>query len=456
MPRRRLTTIIKPTVTLIIDARENQQSVSKTIHDSAKNWQDGLEQIILIGELPNINFTELYPKIARQTVATKADFFQLLKSLETNLICYVPPGTNPNKHLPEITSISSNFLAPFPPNASLPEETAKEMPLNAVPWLASTNLIKLALPQLQTSDNWTVLEIANTLEKLGLQFQWGAVCASEANIPALQNYSKIPLNINSKVLALIPHYGCETWLNQCLKSLLNQTRPLDGIVVIDDASPQPPVSIVEEFPNVTLLRSPLNVGPYRLIQQVIEDTDYDAYLFQDADDWSARERLEKLLYTAQETGAELLGTQEFRILEEQSLLIPVCYPLNVNQALAEKPGHPLLHPTSIVTRDLVMRLGGFATKLRFGGDTEFLLRAALAAKIANLPYYCYFRRKREGSLTTAPKTGLNSLARNELLSKLKHRALANYAALREGKQLCLSPLEKDLPIQLSHVTGPKL
>ena len=46
---------------------------------------------------------------------------------------------------------------------------------------------------------------------------------------------------------------------------------------------------------MTLLHADRNVGPYRLVQQVIEDTDYDAYLFQDADDWSAPDRLEQLL-----------------------------------------------------------------------------------------------------------------------------------------------------------------
>ena len=52
---------------------------------------------------------------------------------------------------------------------------------------------------------------------------------------------------------------------------------------------------MRRHPGVTLLHAAENVGPYRLVQQVIDDTDYDAYLFQDADDWSAPDRLEQLL-----------------------------------------------------------------------------------------------------------------------------------------------------------------
>lgn len=86
------------------------------------------------------------------------------------------------------------------------------------------------------------------------------------------------------MLAIVTHYRCEAWLNRCLESLVNQTRASDRIVVIDDASENLPISIVKQFPQVTLLASSVNVGTYRLIQQVINDTNYDAYLFQDADD----------------------------------------------------------------------------------------------------------------------------------------------------------------------------
>jgi glycosyltransferase involved in cell wall biosynthesis len=237
---------------------------------------------------------------------------------------------------------------------------------------------------------------------------------------------------------------------------VTQTRLPEGIVVIDDGSGKPPVTIVEEFPSVTLLNSPHQVGPYRLIQQVIDDTNYDAYLFQDADDWSTSDRLSNLLHAAEVSGAELVGTQELRVFEEESKLNPVVYPLDVNAALAEKPGHPLLHPSSLVARNLVQRLGGFATGLRFGGDTEFLLRAALVARIVNIPDYCYFRRKRVGSLTTAPDTGLDSPVRIELLKTLKNRALTNYTACRKGQLPCLEPLVKAEPIVLSHITGPQL
>ncbi len=265
------------------------------------------------------------------------------------------------------------------------------------------------------------------------------------------------LTRDSSVLALVPHYRCEEWLEDCLESLVEQTRPLDGIVVIDDASDKPPVKIVRRFPGVTLLVAEENSGPYRLIQEVINRTGYDAYLFNDADDWSARDRLDVLLEAAEATGAELIGSQEVRILTDEAEALAVSYPLDVNAALREQPcSFPLLHPTSMVSRSLVMRIGGFATGMRFSGDAEFLRRAGYAARVVNVPDYLYFRRKRAGALTTSPETGLDSPARKQVQQLLWARARENAALCAAGRPLRLQPITMAAPVGLAHLRGPEL
>ncbi len=461
--------ITQPTMTLLIQSGKDEVNVIRAIEHLGKNQLISYPEIFIID---NSLFTKkLYLNDNRKRIKFINDFLENTSVIKTDIVGYIPASLIPSSSLPKITS---NFLAPWVSSVTLPQETAIELSGEPVGWILSTSLAQRVLPQLGGTENWTVLAIANALEGNRIAFEWQSVSPSNLSdfslssldIKSLKANELTPqinpspigtsLTLNSKVLAVVPHYQCEIWLDRCLRGLMAQTRPLDGIVVIDDGSGHPPITIIEKFPNVTLLTSPINVGPYRLVQQVIEDTNYDAYLFQDADDWSSCERLEKLLHAAAFSGAELIGTQEFRVYEEDSKLAPVCYPLDVNQALAEKPGHPLLHPSSLVTRDLVMRLGGFATGLKFGGDTEFLLRAAFVARIINVPDYCYFRRKRSGSLTTSPDTGLDSPVRVQLQMRLKNRAYANYAAIREGRQLELSPLVKAEPLRLFHVTGPPL
>jgi glycosyltransferase involved in cell wall biosynthesis len=265
------------------------------------------------------------------------------------------------------------------------------------------------------------------------------------------------LTKESRVLALIPHYQCEEWLEDALASLEQQTRPLDAIVVIDDASESPPLEIIERHPRVTLLHAERNVGPYRLVQQVIEETDYDAYLFQDADDWSAPDRLEKLLAAGERTGAELIGTQEIRVFCEEPEVTPIAWPLDVHKQFAVKPtAFPLLHPTSIVTRDLVMELGGFASGLRFSGDAELLRRAQHVARVVNVADHCYYRRIRENSLTTASATGLRSPIRQQVMEMLWEQARRNAAAAAAGQAPDLSPIRTAPPVRLRQLAGPAL
>jgi hypothetical protein len=265
------------------------------------------------------------------------------------------------------------------------------------------------------------------------------------------------LTRQSTIAALVPHYHCEQWLDDCLSSLAQQTRPLDAIVVLDDGSPAPPVDIVKAYPHVTLLAAPDNVGPYRLLQQAIDDTDYDGYLFQDADDWSGRDRLERLLAEAGRTGAELVGCQEALICCDIAEVQPVRYPLDVNRELAMKPGlFGLAHHASVVSRDLMVRIGGFATGLRFGGDSELLQRAVHAARVRNVPQCCYFRRERQGSLTTDASTGMASPERLALSATLRWRAATDAAARSEGRSISLLPSATAGPVVLTHLAGPAL
>lgn len=353
-------------------------------------------------------------------------------------------------------------LAPWLPPPRFPTETAQASFEMAMAWLAGTDLVAASFASLPQDHPWSLLDIAADLERQRIPFSWRVWAGmTESWTPFwAQSWPDTPTPppapSSPTVLAMVPHYRCEPWLRRCLAALVNQTRPPDGIVVVDDGSPVPPAEIVAEFPSVTLLTAPATVGPYRLVQQVIQDTAYDYYLFQDADDWSLADRLAHLLAAVENTQADLIGTQELRWDSQLGHLIPIHYPLDVNLALAEKPGHPLLHPTSLVRRQLVMKVGGFATGLRFGGDTEFLLRAAWVGRILNLPSYGYLRQKRPHSLTTDPHTGLDSPARHALLQALKQRFYNNQTAHHQGHPLDLTPLCQSPPISLKHHSGPGL
>lgn len=379
----------------------------------------------------------------------------LLNEVRSQRVAFLPFGACFNHPLWRLIPVDRPSIMPWVEYRPLPNRHSQAHPSPTRGWLASVSFLR-QLKSTTPPRGWGLLNISAHSRQFDQTLVWASpyVTSPDHALPAGNGSGK--LNKDSRILALVPHYRCEKWLEECVQSLVMQTRPLEGIAVIDDGSQRPPLEILLRFPQVTLLASAENVGPYRLVQQVISSTDYDGYLFQDADDWSTYDRLEILLTEAERAGAELIGSQELRILYDETDPLPVCYPLDVNAAFRQHPGFPLLHPTSLVSRDLVQRLGGFATGLRFGGDTEFLHRAAHVARIVNVPRYCYFRRVREGALTTASDTAIGSPARDELGNQLEEWILENnpYSARREADTL--KPFAVAQAIHLTHMSGPRL
>jgi glycosyltransferase involved in cell wall biosynthesis len=278
------------------------------------------------------------------------------------------------------------------------------------------------------------------------------VTTTEASVARIHR----PLSTASTVLALVPHFRCEQWLAESLCTLVSQTRPLDGIVVIDDASPEPPVEIVADFPQVTLLRSNRNAGPFALDQEVIDKTAFDAFLFQDADDWCRDDRLAVSLEEAERSGAGIVATQAVRIDCEAGEATPTTFSYDVNARLLDNPiAHCLVLGAGVVSALALETIGGLATGLRVGADTELIQRAAHITRIVSVPDHCTFVRKRPGSLTTSAATGSGPI-REAALQALQERALENVRRAAVGRPPLLEPTRAGPPVRLEHVLGPLL
>jgi len=267
------------------------------------------------------------------------------------------------------------------------------------------------------------------------------------------------VNRNSSVLGIVTHYECEEYLPIAIASLINQTHPLSNIVVVDDASPKSPIDIVSRFPAVTLLRSSKNVGPFALIQNIVDTTNYNAYLQQDADDWSSKERLALSLDLAAMTGAGIIGTHQVNIGQREGGLHQelIEHPEDAGRAYRENAaGWYMTWGTTLCSRDLFRDLGGLATGLRLEADSDFFRRACFISKMLNVPEFCYFRRLRPQSLTQGKATGHQSAERLREREQSFMQLRANVEALKRGDPIDLQPLSRIPAVRLKHEAGPLL
>ena len=241
---------------------------------------------------------------------------------------------------------------------------------------------------------WDLMSIAANNWKYGYPVRWPCVAAGDADYgPAV---SDPILTREARVLVVVPTFRHDDLLPRCLNALMDQTRTPDAIAVIDDASGKPPVDVVRAYPDVTLLEAERNVGPFGLLERIIDMTDFDAYLVQDDDDWGTNNKLARQLELAEWTGAEMVCGQQLevfhpdhlnpqqRAVAEHGALLQVNYPLDLNKTM-KTPEYGMPHSGTLYGRALWERIGGFETMHRLTCDTDFLWRARFAGS--------HFRRK---------------------------------------------------------------
>lgn len=126
-----------------------------------------------------------------------------------------------------------------------------------------------------------------------------------------------------KVSVILTIYNREKYIEKCVRSLLDQTLDNVELVVVDDASTDASLSILnsvlEDYPNrkplVQLICLEKNAGRAVARQTGLNHVKGEYVIHVDSDDWVDRDMLELLYLTAKETDADIVGcnvTHEYR------------------------------------------------------------------------------------------------------------------------------------------------
>lgn len=105
----------------------------------------------------------------------------------------------------------------------------------------------------------------------------------------------------------IPCYNAGKYLDRCVASILNQTYPIQTILVVDDGSKDDTAAIAAKYPQVKLIRHQVNRGLAAARNTAWQnlDTEYIANL--DADCVAESDWLEKLMRNIEATDSNLAG-----------------------------------------------------------------------------------------------------------------------------------------------------
>lgn len=207
-----------------------------------------------------------------------------------------------------------------------------------------------------------------------------------------------------RIALVMPAYNVAGFVGAAIESVLAQTHRDWILRVVDDGSTDDTVAVVSRFRDRRIrLVKQVNAGVSAARNRGLATIDGAAVLFLDADDWLAPDALERLEATLQANpeavaaygGYSFMSEDGRRRLETKSGPFPsgVLLERLLVRNLFTNGGHVLIRA------EVVRRLVGFRSDIRYGEDWEFWCRLAalgpFAAAAGSEPLL--FVRRRGGS-----------------------------------------------------------
>lgn len=174
---------------------------------------------------------------------------------------------------------------------------------------------------------------------------------------------------NSKVTVIIPFFNAEPTIQTALDSILNQTWKNLEIFLVDDASTDKTLSVVEPYvrddPRMHLIKSETNQGPYLARNLALKQASGDFVTCHDADDWSHPKKIELQVQHLLNNPSVLANTSQLARAFS-----------NLKFTRRGNPGYYIQKNMSslMFRRQPVMDKIGYWDSVRFGADGEFLRR----------------------------------------------------------------------------------
>jgi glycosyltransferase involved in cell wall biosynthesis len=187
--------------------------------------------------------------------------------------------------------------------------------------------------------------------------------------------------MNESVSAVMAVRDGERWVTSAIESLVDQTRPPDEIVVVDDGSTDRTLDVLSDldrrFPSLLVVLTQPNRGAAAALNRAIGASSGEFVFNADCDDTFLPNRVADSIAIAGRTGADMVGGQFIgrvgrsnRIGMSRFATDPATIAINIGRGL-----DPVAHATMMIRRSSYDRFGGYRRLVR-GEDLELMLRWA--------------------------------------------------------------------------------
>jgi len=190
-------------------------------------------------------------------------------------------------------------------------------------------------------------------------------------------------------------YNGVTHLKKSIDSILNQTFKNFEFIMIDDASIDSSLQIIQSYQakdnRIILIRNEKNLGLTKSLNKALTIAKGKLVARQDADDLSVETRLEKQYEFLMENPDIILISSSASIIDSKGNEIhPKHYKLSSEQIEKYlRRQNVIVHGSVMFRKNEIMELGGYREHFRYAQDYDLWLRIIDKHKIYILPEYLY-------------------------------------------------------------------
>lgn len=227
-----------------------------------------------------------------------------------------------------------------------------------------------------------------------------------------------------RISAVIPAYNSSGFLLRAINSILNQTQPVDEIIIVDDGSTDETKKVLGRLDHQIVYIYQDNAGPSVARNKGIECAKGDWIAFLDADDQWVHTKIEKQLQLIKKNpGLAFVAGDMAEINTRMEITVPSVLDkhglksfFEKNQDLSVPDAMNLLLKknfiptgTVLVKKEVITSVGSFNPKIRYGEDLELWAKVAATYPMACMPEVLMLRTRHETNATSATENMLKDL-----------------------------------------------
>jgi glycosyltransferase involved in cell wall biosynthesis len=192
---------------------------------------------------------------------------------------------------------------------------------------------------------------------------------------------------------IIPNYNRVDLIGETLKTILNQTRPPEEVIVVDDGSTDGSIDLLRTFEPRIRVITQTNAGPGAARNRGFAAARGRYIQFFDSDDLCALNKIEVQLAALESTGADVAYSPWLQAQIQDGLALYRQLPLQQRPLPARHPPEfyfvrswVTVFQPCLFRREVLERAGPFREDLKPSEDSELLFRVLLSgAKLVHVP-----------------------------------------------------------------------